>query len=664
MFDLIIKNGTCLLSSPNHPNKVIEEQTDIAIKDGYIQEIGSFPEAKALRTLSYPHLHILPGLIDSQVHFREPGLEYKEDIEHGSLSAIKGGITAVFEMPNTNPATMTKEALDQKINIAKQKSHCDFAFYLGAGKGNASQLNQIENTPYCCGVKVFLGNSTGNLAVDDEETLNIILKNRNRMTAIHSEDEKRLVSRKHLSEQKPPRAHNHPIWRDPESALISTKRIVALARKYNKPLHILHISTKEEIDFLKDHKDLISIEVTPQHLTLAAPDCYDRYGSYVQMNPPIRDKYHQKALWKAIETGLVDIIGSDHAPHTKEEKEKPYPQSPSGMPGTQTLLPLMLNHIHHKRLDLKTLVNLLAHNPAQRFKIKNQGKIKVGYKAHFTIVDLKAKRTIESKWLSSKCSWSPYEGWSVRGWPMATILYGQEVVREDEILSKDFLGQGIEFFRCFYLKSLQKISIIKYMKLLFVLLLLVSVKTYGATSSDTESGYKYVLKNYFSKRRPNFFSHKGAPRNLTLYMGSSLYRETKDEVLFPISSFIFGFNQRIKEIPTVGDLNLQIGIQSIKLETHRGTVIEITPRFTLPDIRSGFPFYVGIGAGLGFFPRHIVKNLPALSFNAQVFTGMRFLDLYYNLGLTGEFSLKMQVPFQDLKLYLELFGSLGFVFSF
>ncbi len=445
MFDLVLKNGVCLLNHPQNPKEIIEEQIDIGIKDGYIKEIGSLSKSSTAESLDCSNLHVLPGLIDSQVHFREPGLEYKEDIQHGTLSAIKGGITAVFEMPNTNPATMTREALDHKIQIAQKKSHCDFAFYLGAGKGNASQLNEIENRPFCCGVKLFLGNSTGNLAVDNEETLNIILKNRNRMTAIHSEDEQRLVSRKHLSEQKPLRAHNHPVWRDPESALISTKRIVGLARKYNTPLHILHISTKEEMEFLKDHKDLVSIEVTPQHLTLAAPDCYDRYASYVQMNPPIRDESHQKALWKAVTSGLVDTIGSDHAPHTKEEKEKPYPQSPAGMPGTQTLLPLMLNHLNQKRLDLKTLVKLLAYNPAKRFKIKNQGQIKVGYKAHFTIVDLKAKRKIESKWLASKCAWSPFEGWSVVGWPMVTILYGQPIVREDEVLSKDFLGQGIEF---------------------------------------------------------------------------------------------------------------------------------------------------------------------------------------------------------------------------
>ncbi|MGI9548533.1 MAG: dihydroorotase [Bdellovibrionales bacterium] len=445
MFDVIIKNGNCLLSDPKNPDRILEEKVDIGIRDGYIQEIGSLSKSQASQVLSFPHLHILPGLIDSQVHFRQPGLEYKEDIEHGSLGAIKGGITAFFEMPNTKPPTMNQEALDVKINLAQQKSYCDFAFYLGAAKENASQLNEIENKEFCCGVKVFLGNSTGNLAVDDEDTLNIVMKNRRRMTSIHSEDEKRLVERKHFSEQKPHRAHNHAVWRDATSALLSTKRIVGLARKYQTPLHILHVSTKEEMDFLKNHRDLVSVEVTPQHLTLFAPDCYDRYGSFVQMNPPIRDKSHQEALWKALQKGWVDIIGSDHAPHTKEEKEKPYPQSPSGLPGTQTLLPLMLNHVHNKKLDLKTLVKLLAHNPARRFKVKDQGQIKVGHRAHFTVVDLKAKKTIESKWLASKCAWSPFEGWSVMGWPVATLLYGKTVVQEDELLCQKPLGQGIGF---------------------------------------------------------------------------------------------------------------------------------------------------------------------------------------------------------------------------
>ena len=444
MFDLIIKEALCLLTDPKNPNEIIEQQVDIGIKDGYIKEIGSLSSNKSEKTLSFKHLMVLPGLIDSQVHFRQPGLEHKEDISHGTLSAIKGGITAVFEMPNTNPPTMTAESLKEKMQIAETDAHCDFAFYLGAGKNNASNLNEIENMQGCCGVKMFLGSSTGNLAVDDEQTIDTALKGRKRMTAIHSEDEARMKERKHLSEKEPRRPHNHPVWRDEESALISTKRVVGIARKHNTPLHILHISTKQELEFLKDHKDLISLEATPQHLTLHAPECYDLYGTYAQMNPPIRDKSHQEALWKAIQTGLIDIIGSDHAPHTKQEKQRPYPNSPSGIPGVQTLLPLMLNHVNHQKLNLKTLVKLLSLNVVKRFKLKNQGEIKVGNKAHFTVVDLKAKKKIESEWLASKCGWSPFENLEVTGWPVATILYGQVIMKDDEVLSKP-MGRKIEF---------------------------------------------------------------------------------------------------------------------------------------------------------------------------------------------------------------------------
>ena len=444
MFDLIIKNSLCLLPDPKNEQRVIEEEVDIGIKNGYIQEIGSISSNLAPKTCTFSNLLVLPGLIDSQVHFREPGLEHKEDINHGTRSAIKGGITAIFEMPNTKPATMTEADLDQKIQIAQKQSWCDFAFYAGAGPANASKLYEIEKTQACCGVKLFLGNSTGDLGVDSEEVLNTIFKSRKRTLAIHSEDETRLQERKHLAQQQPLRPHNHLLWRDDQTAILSTKRVLKLAEKHKTRVHVLHVTTKEEIALLKNNKHLASVEVTPQHLTLAAPECYDRLGAFVQMNPPIRTKDHQEALWEGIISGVVDVLGSDHAPHTREEKNKTYPQSPSGMPGTQTLLPLMLNHVNNKRLDMKTLVKLLAHTPAQRFNIKNQGKIKKGYKAHFTVIDLKAKKTIETQWLESKCGWSPFENMSVTGWPIATMLYGQTVMKENEIVNQP-LGKGIEF---------------------------------------------------------------------------------------------------------------------------------------------------------------------------------------------------------------------------
>lgn len=434
MFDLIIKKAICLLPHPNNPDEVIEEQADIGIKEAKIKQIGSLYKAKSVEEFSAEGLHVLPGLIDTQVHFREPGLEYKEDIYHGSLSAIKGGITAFFEMPNTLPPTAKPEDLEEKICLAEKNSWCDFAFYLAAVQENQNFLNEIEDRQACPGVKIFLGRSTGKLILEDESSLNNIFSKRRRITAIHSEDESRLRSREYLANTPPPHPRNHPLWRDPETCLISTKRVVALARKYNTPVHILHVSTKEEIEFLVSHKDIVSVEVTPQHLSLKAPDCYEEYGSFVQMNPPIRDKSHQDALWKALGSGIIDIIGSDHAPHTIEEKQKTYPESPSGMPGTQTLLPLMLDHVNKGKLNLKLLVKLLAHNPAKRFKIKNQGRIKEGYLANLTLVDLKAKRQIEAEWLASKCAWSPFEGWKITGWPMFVFLRGKKVVAENEVL--------------------------------------------------------------------------------------------------------------------------------------------------------------------------------------------------------------------------------------
>ena len=444
MFDLILKNACCLLPDPNNSLQVLEEFVDIGVKDGKIYQIGSLYKAVSKKEISLKGLYLLPGLIDTQVHFREPGLEHKEDLFHGSLAAIKGGITGFFEMPNTLPPTATPQDIENKIKRAEKNSWCDFAFYLGAIKENKNNLSEWEGIEGCPGVKLFLGHSTGNLVLEDDESLKVALTDRKRITAIHSEDEGRLKERAFLAHKKPAHPRNHPLWRDAETCLKSTRRIVELAKKSQANIHVLHVTTQQEIEFLSQHKDIASVEVTPQHLSLSAPDCYEQYGSLVQMNPPIREKSHQEALWKGLQSGVVDIIGSDHAPHTLEEKEKTYPDSPSGMPGVQTLLPLMLNHVNQGRLNLKKLVQLLAHNPASRFKLKNQGQIKKGYKAHFTVIDLKAKRKIEKKWLASKCGWSPFENWEVQGWPLFTFLNGKKVMAEDEVIGSPS-GQKIEF---------------------------------------------------------------------------------------------------------------------------------------------------------------------------------------------------------------------------
>lgn len=442
--DLILKDGISLLPHPDNPERVVEESVDIAVKDGMILKIGSCQSIKAKKVLSQKYLHILPGLIDTQVHFREPGMEHKEDMAHGSLAALKGGISAFFEMPNTIPPTTTKKAFDDKIKRAKGRSWCDFAFYMGADKNNIPFLKNLKPETGLCGIKVFMGRSTGGLLLNDKELLEQVIAGAKVRVAVHSEDEERLQSRKHLSEQKPPHPKNHPLWRDEQTALISTKKAVAAAEKLKKPIHILHISTEEEMIFLKHHRNYVSTEVTPQHLSLSAPECYERWGTLVQMNPPIREERHRQALWKALREGVVDMIGSDHAPHTLEEKKKPYPLSPSGFPGTQTLLPLMMDHINKGHLNLKLLVRLLAHNPATIFKLKNQGFIKEGLKAHFTVVDLKAKKRIETHWLESKCGWSPFAEQTVTGWPVVVFLYGQPVMTEDEVKGTPS-GQAMEF---------------------------------------------------------------------------------------------------------------------------------------------------------------------------------------------------------------------------
>ncbi len=348
------------------------------------------------------------------------------------------------EMPNTHPLTISETDVQQKLDIAKRTAWCDHAFYIGGSNINANQLANLETLPSCSGIKVFMGSSFGDLLVDDETILKHILSTGNRRVAIHAEDEARLRSRKHLVESSQ-QVKDHPIWRDVESALIATKRVVTLAQQYNRELHVLHISTAEEIAFLAQYKSHVSVEVTPQHLTLMAPDCYDTMGTLAQMNPPIREQRHQQALWEAINNGIVDVIGSDHAPHTLDEKAQPYPNSPSGMTGVQTLLPIMLDHVHKQRLSIERLIDLTSSGPVRLFNIRNKGRIAVGYDADFSIVDFKAKRTIRNEWIASVSGWTPYDGREVTGWPIHTIVRGNIKVRDEALSSFIANAQAIQF---------------------------------------------------------------------------------------------------------------------------------------------------------------------------------------------------------------------------
>jgi dihydroorotase len=422
--DLILKHGTVV-------NQDGTGERDIAVKDGRIIAVGDMTGLAAAETLDCRHLHILPGVIDSQVHFREPGIEHKEDLETGSRAAVMGGVTVVFEMPNTKPTTTTAETLADKVSRARNRMFCDFAFYVGGTKETVEHISALEKLEGSAGIKVFAGSSTGDLLVEDDAGLDAIISRLTRRAAFHSEDEMRLRAR--TSFQIPSDPASHPVWRDVEAARLCTERLLRIARKHGKRIHVLHISTAEELPLLAANRDIATVEVTPHHLTLSADD-YARLGTKIQMNPPVRESRHRDALWQAITTGLVDVLGSDHAPHTLEEKAKPYPHSPSGMTGVQTLVPIMLNHVNTGKLTLERFVDLTSHGPQRIFNIAGKGRIMQGYDADFTIVDMQREEVIRNTWIESRSKWTPYDGVKVKGWPVGTIIRGRKVVWGGEIL--------------------------------------------------------------------------------------------------------------------------------------------------------------------------------------------------------------------------------------
>ncbi|WP_404710659.1 dihydroorotase [Sphingomonas sp. MMS24-J13] len=432
-YDLLLTNGT--VWTPGGP-----AETSVGVRDGKIVAIGEPGDAG--ETIDCTGLTVLPGVIDSQVHFREPGLEAKEDLESGSRAAVLGGVVAVFEMPNTKPNTDTAEALANKLARAKNRMWCDHAFYVGATSANADKLVDLERLPGAAGVKIFMGASTGDLLVSEDSELARVLASGRRRVAIHAEDEPRMQAR--LDERVTGDPASHPVWRDDESAMLATKRIIALARAARRPIHILHITTPAELAYIAQNKDIATCEVTPQHLTLAGEDAYPRLGTYAQMNPPIRSGAHRAGLWHWLNQGVPDVLGSDHAPHTKDEKAKTYPDSPSGMPGVQTLLPLMLDHVAKGRLSLQRLIELTSAGPQRVFGLTAKGRIAAGYDADFTLVDLKAQWTIEESWLASRCGWSPFTGMEITGRPVGTIVRGNIVMRDGQ-LANQAIGRPVRY---------------------------------------------------------------------------------------------------------------------------------------------------------------------------------------------------------------------------
>ncbi|MHA1564466.1 MAG: dihydroorotase [Alphaproteobacteria bacterium] len=435
-YDLLVRGGTCLTPSGRMA-------ADVGVRGGRIAGIGDLSGAEGAQIFDATGLHVLPGVIDTQVHFREPGLDHKEDLGTGTAGAVAGGVAAIFEMPNTSPGTVDGPALADKLSRAAAKAWCDHAFFIGATADNAAALGQLERLPGCCGVKIFMGSSTGDLLVADDAGLAAALGNGVRRVAIHAEDEARLKERFALVADGAP-VDKHPVWRDVETALRATQRLLAIARQTGRRVHVLHITTGVEMALLAQNRDIASVEVTPQHLTLSADDCYEKLGTLAQMNPPIRDSGEQAALWQAIREGVVDVIGSDHAPHTRGEKERAYPRSPAGMPGVQTLVPLMLDHVAAGRLTLERFVDLTAHGPGRIYNIAGKGRLAKGYDGDLTIVDLKARRTIGNDWIRSKCGWTPFDGRRVMGWPIATIIRGRIVMRDDELLGEPS-GKPVRF---------------------------------------------------------------------------------------------------------------------------------------------------------------------------------------------------------------------------
>jgi dihydroorotase len=433
-YDLILKGGTVV----NHDGESVR---DVALRGGRIAAIGDVG-ASAAETVDCRGLHVLPGVIDSHVHFREPGLTHKEDLETGSRGAVLGGVTAVFEMPNTEPNTTSASALFDKLSRARHRMHCDFAFYIGATRENTHELGELERLPGVCGVKVFMGSSTGSLLIEDDDSVRKVLNAIGRRAAFHSEDEYRLRERMHLRVEGDP--GSHPVWRDAQAALMCTQRLISLAHETGKRVHVLHVTTREEASFLAEHKDVATAEATPAHLTLAAPDCYERLGTLAQLNPPIRYESNRDGIWRGLEQGVIDTIGSDHSPHTFQEKAHPYPKTHSGMTGVQTLVPVMLDHVHAGRLSLARFVDLTSAGPARVYGIARKGRLAAGYDADLTVVDLKRRATISDNWIASRAGWTPYDGMSVTGWPVGTFVRGRKIMWDGELVTAS-QGEAVRF---------------------------------------------------------------------------------------------------------------------------------------------------------------------------------------------------------------------------
>jgi dihydroorotase len=421
---LLIKNATVVLPTGCERMSVLVEGSRIAALDAAVH-------TRADEVIDAAGLHLIPGVIDDQVHFREPGLTHKEDLRSASRACAKGGVTTFLEMPNTRPPAITQGRLEEKLALAAEKSLVNYGFYMGATPDNVDELKKATRTP---GIKIFIGSSTGDLLVDEQDALERIFAETKLPICAHCEDETtvRQNTARLTAGGRQLTLADHSRIRDHEAAVIATRRAMDLAFRHNHRFHVLHVSTAQECDLLADHRNLVTAEVCPHHLFFNTGD-YARLGTLVQMNPSLKTAADSRRLWQALLEGRIQVVATDHAPHTLEEKQQPYPKSPSGLPAVENSLALLLNQVALGRCTIEQVVHWMAGAPARVWDIVNKGRIAPGYDADLVLVDLNKSATIDSDTQETKSRWSPWHGVSLTGWPVRTWVMGQEVFREGRI---------------------------------------------------------------------------------------------------------------------------------------------------------------------------------------------------------------------------------------
>ena len=438
-FDLIIRNGRVSQRDGS------TFDSDIACKNGLIYQISPTIDENAVDQIDASGHLVLPGAVDAQVHFRDPGNTHKEDLGSGSRAAVAGGVTSFLEMPNTQPPTIDQKALDRKLAQAAQNCVANYGFFIGATPNN---LDAINKTTPVCGIKIFMGSSTGDLLVHKYSDLERIFKNGKRLIAVHAEDEARMRERTNLlldSDADLSDLRIHTRIRDDECALIATQQATKLSQSFNRRLHILHLTSAKEVKYLRQEKtDKITVECTPNHLFLTEED-YQINGSRVQINPPIRTQEDQDELWAGLKDGTIDFIATDHAPHTLEEKSQPYPHSPSGMPGVETSLPLMLTAWKSGRCSLAEVLKWMCWGPVEAYEIMDKGNLSEGCHADLAIVNVDDYRPVRDADMFTKVRWNPFSGRELTGWPVWTIVNGN-IAFADGKICENVRGEALRFY--------------------------------------------------------------------------------------------------------------------------------------------------------------------------------------------------------------------------